>query len=117
MQRHYDRAVRQGDVILVPVTLDETETPTPITASDGTPLRGFAHKGEGGAHAHVIDRAVPVRVGDAELFRVDTDAMLDHVALTQRADAPHNPIAIPAGYWEPTVQRVWSPGRRFRFAD
>ena len=117
MDRDYSRAVRQGDVILVPVTLTTEETATPIVATDGTPLRGFRHRGEGGAHEHVIETAIPVRVGSTELLRLDADGAIEHRTLTSRADAPHAPIPLPAGYWEPTVQRVWSGGRQFRFAD
>jgi hypothetical protein len=117
MRHDYSRACRQGDVILVPVELDVTETPEPIVADDGTTLRGFRHVGEGGAHAHVIERATPVRVGQTDLLRIDDPELLRHIAIRQRADAPHADIALEPGYYEPRIQRVWSPGRRLRFAD
>ena len=119
MERDYGQMVRQGDVLLIPVMLqgEEAAAATPLTATDGRPLRGFRHRGEGGAHEHVIEDAVAVRLHGTDLIRLDAGAVLEHRQLTRRADAPHAAIPLPAGYYEPRVQRVWSPGRRFRFAD
>lgn len=49
------------------------------------PLRGFRHRGERGDHAHVIERATPVRVDEIELLRVDEPELLRHLAMRPRA--------------------------------
>lgn len=117
MKHQWNRAVRQGDVILIPVELAIDDEPEAIVASDGQPLLGFRHSGERGDHAHVIERATPVGLGSTDLLRLDEPQLLRHIALRARADAPHADIPLPAGYYEPRIQRVWSAGRRLRFAD
>lgn len=89
--------IRQGDVLLI-----RREAP-PAGAARREDLAGLRVPGERTGHAHRL----PAEVYDTDrgrLLRVEEGAVLTH--------DEHAPIAVPAGWWEPRLQREFTPASR-----
>ncbi len=95
--------IRQGDVLLI-----RREPPASSTRVESEGLRV---PGERTGHAHVL----PAEVHDVglgrRLLRLEVPTPITH--------EEHAPIEVPAGWWEPILQREWtpssSPTRRAQF--
>jgi hypothetical protein len=129
MKRRYDLMKRQGDVFLIPLELSEQEVASLIP--DNQQSKGFYHAGENGDHAHVITHAEryytleqsarmynPIDNGlSMMVLHLTEPDVLRHKALKADADAPHADIPLAPGWYEPRIQRIWSPTRSRRNAD
>lgn len=88
--------IRQGDVLLV-------RRPAPKHSTRKHSLSGLHVPGERTGHAHTL----PAEVYDTEhgrlLYLPNGDTMTHD---------EHAPAEVPAGWWEPILQREFAPSRR-----
>lgn len=86
--------IRQGDVLLV-------RREAPEESRRRTDVLGLRVPGERTGHAHVLPAEVhETPAGDTMLY-VDEPTALTH--------EEHAPIEVPAGWWEPRMQREFVP--------
>lgn len=97
--------IRQGDVLLRRLP-GEPAGLSRATDEEGRPLAGLRVEGERTGHAHVL----PARVYDSERGRV---LLLERP--TPITHEEHEAVEIPAGWWQPILQREYAPqGNRGR---
>lgn len=103
--------VRQGDVLLVPVTLIPPEA-QPVPREAGSTV--LAH-GEVTGHSHVINHkaaklfAIPGTVEPRRFLRAGRDVVLRH--------EEHRPIRIARGEYEVIIQREYDGGETRQVVD
>ena len=104
-------AIRQGDVLLVPLS-DDPDTRRGRVVSRATVV--LAH-GEATGHAHrITDRRAHLRIvkwTGQRLLVVHGDE-----PVTLQHDE-HDPLAVPPGVWEVRRQREYAPRRNRRVMD
>jgi hypothetical protein len=96
--------IRQGDVLLIPVEQPKGEL-TRATDDSGQPLAGLYVEGEATGHAHRL----PARVydsGEGRLLLLERPTPLTH--------EEHRHVEVPAGWWQPVLQREHRSGLRAR---
>ena len=93
--------IRQGDVLLV-----RREAPA---MSHRTGEAGLRVEGELSGHAHVLPAEVHETPEGLRLLRLKDPTPITH--------EEHAPIIVPAGWWEPRIQREPAPGGDSRVAD
>lgn len=99
------KQIRQGDVLLTRVA--EPAGAVRVHDPEGQPLAGLLVPGERTGHAHRL----PARVYETAGRRV---LMLERP--TPMTHEEHEAIEVPAGWWDVTIQREYSPrGNRSRF--
>jgi len=87
--------IRQGDVLLV-----SREAPEQSTRTDALGLRV---PGERTGHAHTLPAEVHETSGGTMLYLDEpTDLVHDE----------HDSVSVPAGWWEPRLQREFTPTSR-----
>lgn len=95
------KQIRQGDVLLTRVA--EPAGAVRVHDPEGQPLAGLLVPGERTGHAHRL----PARVYD--------DGQGNRVLMLERptplTHEEHEAIEVPAGWWEVTLQREYSPRR------
>jgi len=133
MIRLYDRTIRQGDVVLIPVSLNEFEARHQRAVVTGAfydkhhRRYDWGHKGEHGDHAHVLEHAEVSQTLDSEIMRevnlVRIDAVseaLRHIALKGDPDDVHGTQEVPQGLYEVRIMREWKatpdPATRNQFS-
>lgn len=90
--------IRQGDVLLI-----RRAAPTSaLTRRED--LAGLRVPGERTGHAHVLP---------AEVYDTDRGKRLLRVAVAEpMVHEEHAPVMVPAGWWEPVLQREFTPHSR-----
>jgi hypothetical protein len=96
--------IRQGDVLLVRVP--EPAKKTRVVDEAGTPLAGLRVEGERTGHAHVLPARVYQPASGGRVLFVERPTPITH--------EEHGPIEVPAGWWQPVVQREYVPAARPR---
>lgn len=89
--------IRQGDVLLI-------RRPPPKVLLKKIDLRGLRVPGERTGHAHVLEAEVYEREDGSRLLALTEPRMLTH--------EEHGAIEVPAGWWEPRLQREFTPSSR-----
>lgn len=89
--------IRQGDVLLL-----RREAPAVATPIAG--VAGLRVPGERTGHAHTLAAEVLELADGTRLLRLDEPGLLTH--------DEHKAIEVPAGWWEPRVQREFVAQRR-----
>jgi len=92
--------IRQGDVLLTRV--DPPADPQRAMDEAGQPLAGVRIAGERTGHAHELAGRVYDH-GDRRLVMLERPTPIRH--------PEHRQIEVPAGWWEVTIQREWTPER------
>lgn len=87
------RQIRQGDVLLI-----RRDAPADAKRVEA---QGLRVPGERTGHAHVLPAQVYETAEGVRLLHLDEPAILTH--------EEHRHIVIPAGWWQPVIQREWSP--------
>jgi hypothetical protein len=87
------KLLRQGDVLLI-------ERPAP-KAARATGENGLRVPGERTGHAHVMEAEVFEGPDGRRLLYLPEGGTMTH--------EEHAPLAVPAGWWEPVLQREFAP--------
>lgn len=90
-----NRMIRQGDVLLI-----ERDAPENPVRTDAAGLRV---PGERTGHAHLLP---------AEVFVADGRRLLHLAEDTPMTHEEHADVLVPAGWFEPVLQREFSPSSR-----
>jgi len=88
--------IRQGDVLLI-----RREAPAEAKKIES---RGLRVPGERTGHAHVLEADVFEQPDGTRLLALSEPSTLSH--------EEHAPIQVPEGWWEPRLQREFSPSSR-----
>lgn len=100
--------LRQGDVLLLPTEQPSADTLVRAVDETGQPLAGLLVAGERTGHAHRL----PARVysaGSRRLLMLERPTPLRHVKDDGVTQADHQPVEVPAGWWEVRIQREHVP--------
>lgn len=90
------KQIRQGDVLLVCVP--------PPKEPHKTDSLGLRVPGERTGHAHLLPAEVHETPSGSTVLYVDKPTELTH--------DEHGSVEVPAGWWEPRLQREFSPSTR-----
>jgi len=88
------KQIRQGDVLLI-------ERPTPRDVRRVPDAAGLRVPGERTGHAHVLPADVYEDAAGRRLLYLPEEGALSH--------EEHETLPIPAGWWEPVLQREFIP--------
>jgi hypothetical protein len=113
MTRTQRTQIRQGDVLLVPVTAPAAEDIERCLDNSGHPLAGLVVAGERTGHAHRLpSRVYTTRATRARtarrLLMLERPGVLRHEKPSGEI-ADHQPVEVPAGWWEVRIQREHVP--------
>lgn len=90
--------IRQGDVLLI-----RRAAPDPATLTRREDLTGLRVPGERTGHAHVLP---------AEVYDTDRGERLLLTHGDPITHEEHGAVAVPPGWWEPVLQREFTPSSR-----